>query len=200
MLLVLEKIPSPPCTSVSHNGALKELFGSRLTRLKRWTRTLLYVGLKIQMFLNRPDQKAPGLILWNQQHWSYLHYVLIPSEPEHFSLDKFIPEALPLLKANPAGRLVHLYKLLCGLTFDRSSSSNALPLRVCLRHETGKTRKERCEGSFVIDAPVERCVRATLSAQVRAMDGCDCDLPQKQTAISRSLRRTALRRHFIAPK
>jgi len=59
-------------------------------------------GLKIQMFLNRPDQDATGLMLWNRQHCSYLHYVLIPSEPEHFSLDKLITEALQLLEA-PTG-------------------------------------------------------------------------------------------------
>jgi len=59
-------------------------------------------------------------MLWNQQHWSYLHYVLIPSEPQHFCFDKHIPEALPLLEAPPAVRSVHLYKLLCGVTFDRS--------------------------------------------------------------------------------
>ena len=104
------------------------------------------VGLKIQMFLTRPDQEAPGLMLLNQQHLSYLHYVLIPSEPEHFCLDKFITEALSLLEAPPVVRLVHLYKLLCGVTFDRSSYSNALLLRVCLRQEIGKTRMEQCEG------------------------------------------------------
>jgi len=75
----------------------------------------------------------------DQQYQSYLHYVLIPSEPEHFYLDKLIPEALPLLEAPPAVRLVHLYKLLCGGTFGHSSSSNALPLTVCLRQETVKT-------------------------------------------------------------
>jgi hypothetical protein len=32
-LLVLEKVASPPSTTVSHNGSLKALFGSRLTRL-----------------------------------------------------------------------------------------------------------------------------------------------------------------------
>jgi len=86
-------------------------------------------------------------------------------------LDKLIPEALPLLEAPPAVRSVRLCKLLCGVTFDRSSFSNALPVRVCLRQETGKTRMERCEGSFVVDAPVERGVRATLSAQVVASAG-----------------------------
>jgi hypothetical protein len=33
--LVLENAGSPPITAVSHNGALKALFGSRLTRLMR---------------------------------------------------------------------------------------------------------------------------------------------------------------------
>jgi hypothetical protein len=63
-----------------------------------------------------PDQEAPGLMLWNQQHSSYLHYVLIPSEPETFTFDWLIPEALPLLEAPPVVRLVDLYKLLCGVT------------------------------------------------------------------------------------
>jgi hypothetical protein len=33
VLIVLEKAASPPTTSVSHNGALNSLSGSRLTRL-----------------------------------------------------------------------------------------------------------------------------------------------------------------------
>jgi len=33
VLLVLEKAASPPSTAVSHNGDLKTLSGSRLTRL-----------------------------------------------------------------------------------------------------------------------------------------------------------------------
>jgi len=126
--------------------------------------------------------------------------VLIPSEPEHFSFDKLITEALPLLEALPAVRSVHLYKLLCGVTFDRSSSSNAFPLRVCLRKETEKTLMELCEGSCVVYAPVGCGVRRTSAAQVRAMDECDCDLPQKQTAISLPLRRSALGTRLIAPK
>jgi hypothetical protein len=123
------------------------------------------------MFLTRPDQEAPGLMLLNQQHSSYLHYVLIPSEPEHFTFDKLIPEELPLLEAPPVVRLVHLYKLLCGGTFDRSSSSNVLPLRVCLRQKTGKTRIEPCEGSFVADAPAECGVGPTSAAQVGQCTG-----------------------------
>jgi hypothetical protein len=74
-------------------------------------------------------------MLLNQQHSNYLHYVLIPSEPEHFTFDKFIPEALPLLEAPPVARLVHLYKLLHGVSFARSSSSKVLPLIVSLREE-----------------------------------------------------------------
>ena len=77
-----------------------------------------YVGIKFQMFLSRTGQEAPGLMLLNQQHQSYLHYVLIPSESEPFGLDKFVPEALPLLEAPPAVRQVHLYKLLCGVAID----------------------------------------------------------------------------------
>jgi len=70
----------------------------------------------------------------------------------------------------------------------------------CLRLETEKTLMELCEGSCVVYAPVGSGVRPTSAAQVRTMDVCDCDLPQKQTAISLPLRRTALRRRLIAPK
>ena len=59
---------------------------------------------------------------------------------------------------------------------------------------------ELCEGSSVVYAPVGRGVRPTSAAQFGAMDGCDCDLPLKQTAISLPLRRTALSRRLIAPK
>jgi hypothetical protein len=79
-------------------------------------------------------------MLWNQQHSDYLHYVLIPSEPEHFTLDKLIPEALPLLEALPVVRLVHLYKLLGGVTFDRSSSSNVFTSQSVHRAENSKKR------------------------------------------------------------
>ena len=106
--------------------------------------------------------------------------MLIPSEPEHFCLDKLIPEALPLLEAPPAVRLVHLYKLLCGGTFDRSSSSNALPLTVCLRQETVKTGMQHCEGSFVVDAPAECAVRPTSAVQVELSAVVLCDLPRNR--------------------
>jgi hypothetical protein len=105
-------------------------------------------------------------MLWSQQHQSYLRDVLIPSEPEHFCWDKLNPEALPLLESPTIVRLVHLYKLLCGVTFGSSSSSNALPLRVCLRQETVKIRMQQCEGSFVTDAPAECAVRPTSTTQV----------------------------------
>jgi len=59
---------------------------------------------------------------------------------------------------------------------------------------------ELCEGNCVVYAPVGSGVRPTTAAQVRAIDVCDCDLPQKKTAISLPLRRTALRRRLIAPK
>jgi hypothetical protein len=62
--------------------------------------------------------------------------------------------------------LVHLYKLLCGVAFGRSSSSNALPLRVRLRQETGKTHMQLCGGSFVAQTAVECGVRPTSTAQV----------------------------------
>ena len=105
------------------------------------------------MFLTRPDQEAPGLMLWNQQHQSYLHYVPIPSEPEPFCSDKPIPEALPLPEAPPAVRLVHLYKLLCGGSADCASPANGLPVRGILMQEKGKTRLEPGGGRFVVDAP-----------------------------------------------
>ena len=93
-------------------------------------------------------------------------------------MDKLISVALPLLGARPAVRLVHLYKLLCGGTFDRSSSSNALPLTLCLRQETVKTGMQQCEGSFVADAPAECAVRPTSSAQVGPSAVVRCDLPR----------------------
>jgi len=120
-------------------------------------------------------------MLWKQQHQSYLHYVLIPSEPEPFCLDKLIPEELPLLEAPPVVRLVHLYNLLCGVTFDRSPTSNVLPLRVCLRQETGTIGIEQSERTFVADAPAEFGVRPTSAAQVRPSAGMCCDLPCNRT-------------------
>ena len=106
--------------------------------------------------------------------------MLTPSEPEHFCLDKLIPEALPLPEATPVVRFVHLYKLLCGGTFDRSSSSNALPLTVCLRQETVKTGMQQREGSFVADAPAECAVRPTSAVQVGPSSEVRCDLPRNR--------------------
>jgi hypothetical protein len=122
-------------------------------------------------------------MLWNQQHSSYLHYVLIPSEPEHFTFDKLIPEALQLLEAPSVVRLVHLYKLLCGVTFDSSSSSNALTLRVFLRQETGKTRIEPCEGCFVTETAVECGLPATSAAKLGPSSGVRCNLPRNRPAF-----------------
>jgi hypothetical protein len=59
---------------------------------------------------------------------------------------------------------VHLYKLLCGVTFDRSSSSKALPVRVCLRQEIVKIRMQQSERRFVADDLVERGEGPTSSA------------------------------------
>jgi len=70
-------------------------------------------------------------------------------------LDKLISEVLPLPEAPPVVRSVHLYKLLCGVIFDHSSSSNTLPLRECLWQKTGKTIMEQFEGSFLGDATVD---------------------------------------------
>ena len=81
-------------------------------------------------------------------------------------MDKLIPEALPLPEAPPAVRSVHLYQLLCAVTVDRSSPPNALPLTVCLRQETGTTRIEPREDSFVVYAPEKHGVRATLAAEI----------------------------------
>ena len=125
---------------------------------------------------------------------------MLQLKTEHFCLDKLIPEALPLPEAPPAVRLVHLYKLLCGGTFDRSSPSNALPLTVCLRQETVKTGIEQCEGSFVADAPAECAVWPTSAVQVGPSAEVRCDLKTQQTAISWSLQRTASRRRLTAPK
>jgi hypothetical protein len=92
-------------------------------------------------------------------------------------LDNLIAEALPLPEAPPAVRSVHLYKLLCGGTLDRSSS-NDLPIRAFLREETGKTSMERCEGSFVTVAPAECGVWSTSAAQVAPSEGVRIDLPR----------------------
>jgi len=66
--------------------------------------------------------------------------------------------------------------LLCGGTFDRSSSSNALPLTVCLRQETVKTGMQHCDGSFVADASAECAVWLTSSVQVEPSAEVRCDL------------------------
>jgi hypothetical protein len=153
-----------PSTSVSQNSSLNSLYGSRLKRLMRWTQHLR-IWVKYPGVSPRGWSGSTGLTLSNQQHWSYLHYVLIPSEPEHICLDKLIAEALPLLEAPPAVRSVHLYKLLCGGTSDRFSSSNDFPIRAFLRQETGKTNIEKCDGRFVTDPPAECGVRPTSAAQ-----------------------------------
>jgi hypothetical protein len=57
-------------------------------------------------------------------------------------LDKLIAEALPLPEAPLAVRSVHLYKLLCGGTLDRSSS-NALP-----KNEIPKQETPQCRGAL----------------------------------------------------
>ena len=97
-------------------------------------------------------------------------------------MDKLIPEALPLLEAPPVVRLVHLYKLLCSVNFDRSSSSKDLPLRAYLRHETGKTRIESCEESFVTDEPAECGVRPTSAAKFGQSAGVRFDFPRNRPA------------------
>jgi hypothetical protein len=117
------------------------------------------------------------MILWNKDHRSYLRDLLILSEAENCCFYKFIPEALPSLEAPLVVCLVHLYKLLCGITFDRSSYSIALPLRLSLRQEKVKTGMEKTERIFVADAPVERGVRPTSSKPVRPSAGVRCDLP-----------------------
>jgi hypothetical protein len=94
-------------------------------------------------------------------------------------LDKLIAEALPLPEAPPAVRSVHLYKLLCDGTLDRSSS-NALPIRAFLMEETGKTSKERCEGSIVTDASAECGVRSTSAAKVAPSAGVRIDLSRNR--------------------
>jgi hypothetical protein len=97
-------------------------------------------------------------------------------------LDKLIAEALPLPEAPTAVRSVHLYKLLCGGTLDRSYS-NALPNRAFLRQETGKTSMERCEGGFVPEAPAECGVRPTSATQIGPSAGVRCDLPRNRQSF-----------------
>jgi hypothetical protein len=64
--------------------------------------------------------------------------------------------------------------------FDRSSSSNALSLRVCLKQETEKNRIEQCERSFVADASVERGGRSKSAAQFEIIAGVHCDLQRNR--------------------
>jgi len=59
---------------------------------------------------------------------------------------------------------VHLYKLLCGVTFDLSLSSIDLLLRAFLWQETGKTLMKQCDGIFAGDAPVHYGVLPTSAA------------------------------------
>ena len=81
-------------------------------------------------------------------------------------MDKLIPEALPLLEKPPVVRLVHLYKLLRGVTFACSLSSNALTFRVFLGQERVKTPMKTCVEIFETDAPVERGVWSTSAAKL----------------------------------
>jgi len=78
------------------------------------------------------------MTLSNQQHRSYLQYVLIPSEPEHFCLDRPIPETLPLLEAPPVVRLAPLQKLLCGVTFYPSHTLKRFTSQSALRAANSK--------------------------------------------------------------
>jgi len=97
---------------------------------------------------------------------------MIPSEPEHFCLDKLIPEAFPLLVAPPVVCLVHLQKLLCGVILYRSSPSNALPIRVFLGQETGQNRIEPCEGITVVQVHISAlCTAVTPSGTFGTQSG-----------------------------
>ena len=87
-------------------------------------------------------------MLWNKQNRGYLHDVLIPSEPQHFCLDKLIPEALPLLEAPPLFRLVHLYKLLCGGTFYTSHTFKHFTYRSVPKAGKGKHTHTAIWGEF----------------------------------------------------
>jgi hypothetical protein len=95
-------------------------------------------------------------------------------------LDKLIAGVLPLPETPPAVRSVNLYKLLCGGTFDRSSSSNASPLSAFLRQGTGKTIMEQCEGSFVTDAPAECGVRPNGPHRLGQVQGVRYDLSRNR--------------------
>ena len=132
VLLFLLKAASPPSTIWQQLNTVNEV-----------NTAPPYVGLIVQIFFH---QKAPGLTLSIQQHRSYLQYVLILSEPEPLCLDKLIAETLPLLEAPPVVCLVHLQKLLCGVTFDCSSSSNASPLIVLLRQGVKKLARSSEKG------------------------------------------------------
>ena len=109
-------------------------------------------------------------------------------------------EALPLLEAPSVVRLVHLQKLLCGLTVDCSSSSKASLLKIFFGQEIEKIRMEPCDGSFVAHAPVECGIWPTSVAPVGPRARVCCDVKTQQTAISWPLRPTASCIRPIAPK
>jgi hypothetical protein len=140
-----------------------------------------------------PDHEAPGLTLSNEHHWRYRHYVRIHSEPVPFCLDKLIPVALPLLEAPPVVCLVHLYKLLCGITLIVPTSSNALSPKGFLKQESKKSHGVVC-GYF--------CDCRTCWMWCLTKNGCTGALwfATQQTAISRCVRRSAPYRCLIAAK
>ena len=174
VLLFLLKAASPPSTIWQQLNTVNEV-----------NTAPPYVGLIVQIFFH---QKAPGLTLSIQQHRSYLQYVLILSEPEPLCLDKLIAETLPLLEAPPVVCLVHLQKLLCGVTVDCSSSLNNLPLKVLFRQETRNIPMVPCVWSFVADAPAECGGWPTSAAQVLPSARVCCDLKTQQIITSWPIR------------
>jgi len=139
-------------------------------------------------------------MLRNRQHWSYFHYVLIPSEPEHFCLEKLIRDAIPLLEAPPLIRMVHLYKLLFDGSFHPSHISKCFISERVLKAGNSKNWHGAVCGEF--------CGWRTCWIWCSANIGCanwakwrgTLWFATQLTAISWSLRRTASLTSFTDPK
>jgi hypothetical protein len=102
----------------------------------------------------------------------------IPSEQVPFCLDKLITEAIPLLEEPPVVCLVHLYKLLCGVTFDRSHIFKCCNSQgVVKAGNSKKNLMDYCVRSFVSDTPVECSVWPRTAANFGPRTGLRFDLP-----------------------
>jgi len=138
-----------------------------------------YVGSKVQMFLNRPDQEAPDWCCGTDStegtfitYWSFVNQntsVWVSLLQRLFRCWKHLRQSARCICISCCVAL-----LLIGLHLQTLYRSE------CLRLETGQTLMTQCEGSCVVYSTVERGVRPTLAAQGRAMEVCDCDLPRNR--------------------